>query len=149
MRRPCSTSSISSFQSSCMVWKLSCGVCVNAEWTMASRAWRMSSNEGRRWGSGYQQAVTIILLHMSVYTILRLASTSYFHEHGKESLGSKKSGNLLPIWIISNGVRSLLTLRLAVYFLFCLVSFLVKVHSSVNTYHLGTLCLTCKLLTTL
>jgi hypothetical protein len=57
MRRPCSTSSISCFQSSCMVWKLSCGVCVNAEWTMVSRSWRISSNEGRRWGSGHQQAV--------------------------------------------------------------------------------------------
>lgn len=58
LRSSSRTASISCRQSSCMMWKLSCGVCVNEEWTMLSKSSRISSNDGRLWGSDSQHSET-------------------------------------------------------------------------------------------
>lgn len=46
MRNPCRTCSISCLQSSCIVWKDSCGVAANASCT-SSKAIKISENPGR------------------------------------------------------------------------------------------------------
>lgn len=56
LRRSLSTSSISSRQPSCMVWKLSCGARVNSDCRIRSSCSRITGNRGRSRGFERQHA---------------------------------------------------------------------------------------------
>ena len=61
MRNPWRTCSISSLQSSCIVWNDSCGVAANALRT-SSNATKISANPGLEWLSDAQQAKKLIFI---------------------------------------------------------------------------------------
>lgn len=109
MRRSNSTSSISCLQSSCIVWKLSWGVCVKDECTIASSATSITSKPGRWCGSDFQQALKTNALLKAKDNNHLLDNCLFSYQFGKNNFIIIAEKPYLPWGLATAGDRYLVS----------------------------------------